>query len=578
MTMPGNFSQSLRRTGLAVGALLLLTAGFGGLPVTQAIPQQDAAPSGNPEGGIPVDHEATVLSCVRCHAMDDEGRMSRISYERKTPEGWQTTIRRMVGLNGAELDPETARDILRYLSDNHGLAPEEARPGFFEAERRVIVHDYEDDDTEVVCVQCHSMGRVITQRRTAEEWGLLVAMHRGYYPFVDFQGTPAWRRRGRPDPEAADSRHPVDKALAHLVATYPFETDEWTAWSTNRRDPRLAGRWAVEGRSVGGGPLYGTVEVAAVDGAAGEFTTEITLINARSGAVSRRSGVANVYTGFQWRGRSTGQGAADDTLREVMFVERDWRQMSGRWFTGAYDEIGIDVTLHRGDVPVISGVYPVALRNGTEMQELTIYGANLPTGVAPADIDFGPRVMVTEIIDAADEAIRVLVSVATDAVVGRRDLFVGSLARAEALAVYDSVDAVRVTPEHGMARIGGVVVPKQFAQFEAIGVSNGADGEAGTEDDFDLGVVDVTWGLEEYSATFDDDDIEFIGSLDANGMFTPAIDGPNPERSGNRNNIGDVWVVATYEEEGREKPLRGRALLLVTVPLYMNFQALDVGR
>ena len=36
---------------------------------------------------------------------------------------------------------------------------------------------------------------------------------------------------------------------------------------------------------------------------------------------------------------------SDNVWREVMFVERDWQEMSGRWFTGAYDETGIDVKL-----------------------------------------------------------------------------------------------------------------------------------------------------------------------------------------------------------------------------------------
>jgi len=30
------------------------------------------------------------------------------------------------------------------------------------------------------------------------------------------------------------------------------------------------------------------------------------------------------------------------------------------------------------------------------------------------------------------------------------------------------------------------------------------------------------------------------------GRFTPNVDGPNVVRKGSRNNIGDVWVVATY--------------------------------
>jgi quinohemoprotein amine dehydrogenase len=51
-------------------------------------------------------------------------------------------------------------------------------------------------------------------------------------------------------------------------------------------------------------------------------------------------------------------------------------------------------------------------------------------------------------------------------------------------------------------------------------------------------------------------------------LFTPNVDGPNPKRSGNRNNVGDVWVVA---ELAGARPIRARAHLLVTVPVYMNW-------
>jgi len=86
-------------------------------------------------------------------------------------------------------------------------------------------------------------------------------------------------------------------------------------------------------------------------------------------------------------------------------------------------------------------------------------------------------------------------------------------------------------------------------------------------DDLNLGMIDVKWSLEEYTATFGDDDLQYVGTLDQTGLFTPNVDGPNPKRTGNRNNVGDVWVVA---EESSSK-LRARAHLLVTVPIYMNW-------
>ena len=46
---------------------------------------------------------------------------TRISFQRNTPEGWQTTIQRMAALNGLQIDPQTARHVVRYLSNNLGL-------------------------------------------------------------------------------------------------------------------------------------------------------------------------------------------------------------------------------------------------------------------------------------------------------------------------------------------------------------------------------------------------------------------------------------------------------------------------
>ena len=140
------------------------------------------------------------------------------------------------------------------------------------------------------------------------------------------------------------------------------------------------------------------------------------------------------------------------------------------------------------------------------------------------------------------------------------------------MTVYDQVDRIEVTPATGMARIGGVVFPKRYEQFEARGYHSGADGIFGTADDLDLGMVDVEWTLEEYATFVGDDDTEFVGVLDSEGFFTPAIAGPNFERLNNNNNVGDVWVVATYRDQDSENEtvssLRARAHLLVTVPIY----------
>src|SRR5437867_8094690 len=77
--------------------------------------------------GIPISHQLTIDKCGGCHQRDANGMMRRISYIRTTPEVWEQAIKRMIRLNGLVLKPEEARDILRYLSNNNGLAPEASK-------------------------------------------------------------------------------------------------------------------------------------------------------------------------------------------------------------------------------------------------------------------------------------------------------------------------------------------------------------------------------------------------------------------------------------------------------------------
>jgi quinohemoprotein amine dehydrogenase len=265
---------------------------------------------------------------------------------------------------------------------------------------------------------------------------------------------------------------------------------------------------------------------------------------------------------------------SDNVWREAMIVERDWREMSGRWFTGAYDETGIDVKLVRlGSEPVVFGSDLAALKTATTARPVKIYGANLPASVKPEDIGFGQGVKVTRVVSSRPDEIAVEVDVAANAPVGPRDLSVSGTVKPATLVVYYRIDGIKVLPQAGMARVGGVVFPKQLQQFEAVGTHNGPDGKPGTDDDISLGMVDVKWSMEEYTATFGDDDTQFVGALDDKGLFTPNVDGPNAKRSGNRNNVGDVWIVAEYipppGTPAPSKPIRARAHLLVTVPLYM---------
>jgi quinohemoprotein amine dehydrogenase len=146
------------------------------------------------------------------------------------------------------------------------------------------------------------------------------------------------------------------------------------------------------------------------------------------------------------------------------------------------------------------------------------------------------------------------------------------------IAVYDRVDYIKVLPESALARLGSDVHPKGYQQLEAIAYQRGEDGKPHTADDVELGPVDVTWSVEEFYSVYGDDDKDFVGTLSPTGFFTPALDGPNPKRKFSRNNYGDIWVVATAKNEKDKdgKPLVGKGYLVVTVPLYMNWDQPEV--
>ncbi|HSB12484.1 MAG TPA: quinohemoprotein amine dehydrogenase subunit alpha [Blastocatellia bacterium] len=552
--------------------------------------QQQAAPAPaaddkskeGAEEGIPVKSQLVIDRCASCHKKDEKSNLTRISFERKTPEGWQETLKRMIRLNGLAISPEDAKQIVKYLSNNHGLAPEEAKPAFYEAEKRVIDEKLPDESLRATCVLCHSLGRILSQRRSKEEWELLGNLHVGMFPVVSFQGFYRFPQPpGAPPPTDPDQRHPLDKSLDYLAKNLPLTTPEWGAWHANMRAPKLQGRWLVRAYQTGRGQIYGEMVVEPTQ-AEDEFTTRVTLRFLKDGVTVTRSGRGIVYSGYSWRGRSSSSdGKEPAENREAMFVSRDWTTMEGRWFWGAYDEFGADVTLRRITAePFVAGVNPTGLKSPSTGTQIHVYGANLPSDIKREEIDFGPGVTIKRVVNAKSDDVTLEVDVADGATNGYRDISIRRYFAPRAVAVFDKVDYIKVSPEAGMARVGGVNFPKQFQQFEALAYNRGPDGKPQTADDVSLGIADVEWSIDEFPATFDDDDKDFVGTLGGNGLFTPAVDGPNPKRKKGVNNYGDVWVVATWKSKDAKEaqPLKARSYLVVTVPLYVKWDQPEVSR
>ena len=552
--------------------------------------------------GIPVTDALTISKCGTCHAKDDKGNLARLSWERATPEGWEEAIKRMVRLNGLTIAPADARSILKYLSTYHGLAPEEAKSVMYLPEHRMVDEtNIPNDVVRGACTTCHAFGRPLSWRRSKHDWQLLANLHVALYPQAEAHfrsngrgGGGAGGGGGRAAAAAAappavpiQVQEPADAAVDYLATSAGLHTKEWADWMPRMRAPKLAGKWLVSAHIAGHGKYFGelTIEPGAADD---EFKTKMKLTSVNDGSVLTRTGQGLVYAGYAWRGRSkstTPPGAGPDDLnkeyREALWFNPDQSKAEGRWFWGDYQEFGVDVTLQRISAePLISVVDKSALKVGSTAVKVRLIGENFPAQVAADDLDFGSGIKVTTILSHKNTEIVAEVDTAKDAVFGRRDVFFKRSVLPGAIAVYDKVDYIKVSPDTSMARLGSETHPKGYQQFEAIGYQRGADGKLRTADDVELGPVDVDWSVEEFMAVYGDDDKAFVGHLSPSALFTPASDGPNPERKFGRNNYGDVWVVATSknEKDKEGKPLTGRSYLVVAVPTYIRWDQPEVGQ
>ena len=557
----------------------------------QAAPSAVPAQSTSVEG-IPVTNQLVISKCGACHTKDEKGDMLRISWERATPEGWEEAIKRMVRLRGVSLTPDEARSVLKYLATYHGLAPEEAKPIMYYAEHRIQDEtNIPNDSVRGACANCHPMARPLSWRRSPDDWKYLANLHIALYPQAD----EAFRlgiNAGGFDEERhhldAGAPLPVDDALAFFSKSAPLETPQWAAWRARMRAPKLTGRWLVSAYIPGRGKFYGDMEVEASNGTEDEFSTKVKLTSIKDGTTISRSGHSLVYAGYAWRGKSKGTPAAnpapDDLgseMREVMWVSPDQSTAEGRWFWGEYQEFGFDVKMQRSSAdPTLIGADRSLLKSGTQGTRVRLLAESLPAQIAPPDLDFGTGVTVKRIVSHTPTEIVAEVDVAADAVPGKRDIAFRRSVLQSAIAVYDRIDYVKVTPDSALAHLGSQQHPKGYQQFEAVAYQRGADGKAHTADDVELGPIDANWSVEEFYSVYGDDDKEFVGSLSSTGLFNPASDGPNPQRKFSRNNYGDVWVVATAKNEKDKdgKPLTGKSYLVVTVPTYIKWDQPEVGQ
>ena len=158
-------------------------------------------------------------------------------------------------------------------------------------------------------------------------------------------------------------------------------------------------------------------------------------------------------------------------------------------------EFGMDVHMARiGTEPLLSGANVMSLQSPSTAT-VKLYGANIPPSLKVADIDLGPGIKVTKMVSATPTMATIEVAVEAKLPTGIRPISMLHSTADRAIAIYDQIGYVKVTPDANMGRLGGVTAAKQFAQFETVAYSNGADGKPMTADDIPLGAVPARWAM-----------------------------------------------------------------------------------
>ncbi|NAW11670.1 quinohemoprotein amine dehydrogenase subunit alpha [Halomonas sp. D1-1] len=483
--------------------------------------------------------------CSGCHqASDESGSWSRISQQRKTPEGWDMTVARMQVMHGLELPNDARRDIVKYLADTRGLAPEESETQRALIERRLNrIESFDHPIYQEMCARCHTGGRAQLQRRSQGEWEHLVNFHIGQFQTTEYQSM----ARDRDWFGVA-----LDEIVPWLAETQGLTSEAWEAWQqAEPHEPE--GEWQLWGHWPGEGDFYADVSVVAAEG---EDAYRVALDGAfTDGRRLDGEGQAVVYTGYEWRARLTLNGR---DFKQVLDLSRE--HPGGRIFDDHDDALGMQVTMLPQEAQAANLVasLPASLKAG-ERRRLVLLGHGLDKG----EIDLGEHVTLRRVVERS--AHRLVMDVEADSLLptGWLPVTVGESSADALLAGYRQVDRLEVSPALGVARIGNDKTPPVSGVFTAAGYTQMGD------ETLPLGQVPVRWDVAPWDDIAErDEDVKFAGVMDAaTGVFSPAGAGPNPQRQYNANSVGNLRVTAAVEGQPE---IQDEAQLIVTVQRWNN--------
>lgn len=155
-----------KRNLVGIGLLMGLLLGFRGLLSAQTSASPDL-PAG--EG-----RELIAIACTQCHALKP------IVMLRDGLAGWKNMVEEMI-LRGAQLTPAEAETVARYLAQHFGPGPRPFLTGTLPPKSAVSSSPVDakaialppgpgKELVEARCAICHDLGRVVTVRRSREEW------------------------------------------------------------------------------------------------------------------------------------------------------------------------------------------------------------------------------------------------------------------------------------------------------------------------------------------------------------------------------------------------------------------------
>ncbi|GGK67706.1 quinohemoprotein amine dehydrogenase subunit alpha [Amphritea balenae] len=509
-----------------------------------------------PQGTVQAAADAESIireKCLACHTEEnaDTSTFSRMSHQRKTPEGWLMTIARMQVMHGLQVSDEERRTLVKYFADKQGLAPEETAGSRYAMERRLnTMENFESSDFTEMCSRCHSGARVALQRRPASEWENLVHFHMGQWPTLEYQAL----ARDRDWMDLA-----FKKMVPELANNLPLQSASWDKWQ-NMDKQLMSGSWSFSAQMPGKGDIRGVMTVAG--GKGDQYKVKVDGEYA-DGSALKGGGSAIVYTGYEWRANLNIDGVK---MRQVFAASADGTELNGRMFETIHDESGMDFKAVRaGSTEKLLSVQPEYIRTGST-EVLTLVGTGLGK-----NISLGEGVKVVSELYRDENKVVVQATAVNSATPGERKVKAGK-ANGATINVFDQIGSIKVIPEFSVARVGGNggSTPKFNGHFQAEAWANGSDGQAGTEDDMRIGFVPAKWHVEPFDAQAEADrDTHFAGTMNAKtGVFTAGAAGPNPERRMSTNNAGNLKVVADVIEQGES--LTAEAQMIVTVQRWNN--------